>query len=624
MIPMTRWYERLRTRTAAMVHDALMVPLAWLFAYWVRFNLESIPPPFFEAALQTIPLVLAVCSGFYWWFGLYRGVWHFASLPDLLRILKAVTAATATVFLLLFFVNRLADMPRSVPLLFWGLQLALLAGPRLFYRWLKDRRLTLNSAQRVLIVGAGRAGEMLVRDMLRDPARTYQPIAFVDDRPHRQGSAIHEVPIRGTAEHIPALVSHLGIDLILLAIPSATARQMQRLVEYCEQAACPFRTVPPLDSLMSGQVRIDQLRAVSIEDLLGRQPVALDWDSLRAGLVGRRILVTGAGGSIGAELCRQLLHAGVERLILVDHSELNLYQLEMEITKREGGFRHVRALIDVTDQIAVDALFARERPQVVFHAAAYKHVPMLENQLRVAVRNNVAGTRIVAEAAADHQCERFVLISTDKAVNPANVMGATKRVAEIICQQFATDSSTRFVTVRFGNVLGSTGSVVPLFQHQIAQGGPVTVTDPEVERFFMTIPEACQLIMQAAVLGNGGEIFVLDMGEPVKIGFLAEQMIRLFGFEPGREIAIEIIGLRPGEKRFEELFYTNETTVTTQHPKIRMAQSVAPAQVGNQLALLEQALAAQDEAKMRCCLQALVPNWDQAPQDCTEQACINS
>jgi len=569
---MTPWLDRLRSRTAAFAHDLLMVPAAWLLAFWTRFNLEHIPPEYFTTAVRMLPVVVLLAGLMYWLFGLYRGVWRFASLPDLVRILKAVAATTLAVVLVLFIINRSEHLPRSVPPLFFVFQLLLLAGPRLLYRWLKDHRLSLGSGTRVLIVGAGRAGEMLVRDMRRAGARHYEPVAFVDDKLRRHGAEIHGVPIRGGTELIPRLTRELAIDLILLAVPSASAAEMEELVRLCEGTGKPFRTVPKLESLMTGQVSINQLRPVSIEDLLGRNPVTLDWNGLRAGLAGRVVLVTGAGGSIGSELCRQVVAAGPRRLLLLDNSEYNLYRIEQEFAERGDAPELGRYLLDVGDRTGVDALFERERPQIVFHAAAYKHVPLLEDQVRAAVRNNVLGTGVVADSAHRHHCERFVLISTDKAVNPANVMGATKRAAEILCQGLAAHSPTRFMTVRFGNVLGSAGSVVPLFQRQIERGGPVTVTDADVERYFMTIPEACQLIMQAAVIGAGGEIFVLDMGEPVKISHMAEQMIRLAGREPGRDIAIRYIGLRPGEKRFEELFYDAESLTATVHPKIRVAR----------------------------------------------------
>jgi FlaA1/EpsC-like NDP-sugar epimerase len=604
--------DRLRSRSAAFVHDLLTIPASWLLAYWLRFNLDRIPPDFVTGALQSLPWVILMQGSIYWFFGLYRGVWRFASLPDLVRITQAILTGTAVIVVMLFIANRSALIPRSVPVLYLGLQLLLLAGPRLIYRWLKDHRLNLTAGQRVLIVGAGRAGEMLARDMLRDPHRAYFPLGFVDDKLRRQGAEVHGVPVLGSTESIPEIVERLGIDLLMLAIPSATAREMRRLVELCEHTGVTFRTVPELRSLMTGQVSISQLRPVSIEDLLGREPIQLDWSAIHGGLAGRDILVTGAGGSIGSELVRQLAAAGPARLILLDNGEFNLYRIEMELRESHPDLRFSRHLLDVTDARAVVALLRDERPGIVFHAAAYKHVPLLEDQLRAAVRNNVMGTRIVAEAAAASGCERFVLISTDKAVNPTNVMGATKRVAELLCQTLDGVSGCRFITVRFGNVLGSAGSVVPLFQRQIERGGPVTVTHPDIERFFMTIPEASQLIMQAAVIGAGGEIFVLDMGEPIKIRYLAEQMIRLSGHEPGTDIAIEYVGLRPGEKLFEELFYASESLVATRHPKIQVARrgtGLTRAEIEQGLEALRRSAESADPAGMLGAFGCLLPGW---------------
>jgi len=606
------WVDRLRSRAVAFTHDLATVPVAWLLAYWLRFNLGEIPGLFLERSLLTLPLVMLIQGAVFWSFGLYRGVWRFASMPDLVRIGKGVLTGTALVFFALFAFDRMHGVPRSVPVLYLVLQMFLLAGPRLIYRWLKDHRLALRDGQRVLIVGAGRAGEMLARDMLRDSHLSYIPVAFVDDKLRRRGSDVHGVQIRGATSDIPELADSLGVDLILLSIPSASTREMQRLVDLCEQAGKPFRTVPQLQNLMTGQVSINQVRPVSIEDLLGRNPVQLDWEGIRNALVDRVILVTGGGGSIGAELCRQIATSRPRRLLVADNSEYNLYRIEMEL---QGTHPHVEIdcrLLDVADVTAVSALFRREHPQVVFHAAAYKHVPLLERQMRAVVRNNVLGTEVVARAADEFKCEEFVLISTDKAVNPTNIMGATKRIAEILCQTLGAESQTRFETVRFGNVLGSAGSVVPLFRSQIERGGPVTVTHPEIERFFMTIPEACQLIMQAAAIGRGGEIFVLDMGEPVKISYLAEQMIRLSGKLPGEDIAIEYVGLRPGEKLFEELFYESEDLAETSHPKIRVARRgspQAPDVFRAQLEKLSAATNACDDVALRAELRALLPEW---------------
>ncbi|MTW19474.1 polysaccharide biosynthesis protein [Allochromatium palmeri] len=613
---MNPFVDRLRSRTAAFTHDLLSIPVAWMLAYWLRFNLDTVPPEFLHGALQALPWLIPIQAGVYWLFGLYRGVWRFASIPDLVRITKAVLVGTALVVVALFILNRSLHVPRSVPVLYFGVQLILLAGPRLLYRWLKDHRLNLSSGQRVLIVGADRAGDLLARDLLRDPSRAYFPVGFVDDTLRRQGGEVQGLPVLGSSSAIPEIVHERDIELIMLAVSGASAREMRRLVELCEQTGRPFRILPALRGILAGEVDFHQLRPVSIEDLLGREPVALDWREIHAGLAGRDILITGAGGSIGSELVRQLAAAGPARLILVDNGEFNLYRIEMELSETHPELPIARHLLDVTDATAIAALFRDERPAIVFHAAAYKHVPLLEDQPRAAVKNNVFGTRRVAEAAAASGCERFVLISTDKAVNPTNVMGATKRLAEMLCRDLDSRSDCRFITVRFGNVLDSAGSVVPLFRRQIEHGGPVTVTHPKIERFFMTIPEASQLIMQAAVIGDGGEVFVLDMGEPIKIRYLAEQMIRLSGREPGEDIAIEYVGLRPGEKLYEELFHDSEVLIATRHPKIRSARQtngLSSQTLGERLGRLEHGLASAEPEAIRLSLRELLPEWRPGP-----------
>jgi len=602
-------FDRLRRSSVIFVHDSLMVPVAWLGSYWLRFNLGVIPADYLSRAIQVLPLVIVLQALAYYLFGMYRGVWRFASLPDLVRILKAVAAGTAMAIGTLFLLFRMEEVPRSIALLYPLILIILLSGPRFLYRWTRDHKLYLNTGRRVLIVGAGQAGEYLVRDLLRMRGHEYLPVAFVDDKARRHGQDLHGVPVVGACDAIPEVVERLDIELIMLAVPSAKAAQMRRLVELCERSGVPFQTVPPLDALMSGKVSINELREVSIEDILGRDPVSLDWEGIRQGLTGKTILVTGAGGSIGSELCRQIATLEPARLVLMENSEYNLYALELELQQQFPGVRLAARLGDVRDQPKVEQLFAEQQPDVVFHAAAYKHVPMLEQQLREAVYNNILGTRNVALAADRHGCSEFVLISTDKAVNPANVMGATKRVAEIFCQNLNSRSATRFITVRFGNVLGSAGSVVPLFRKQIRAGGPVTVTHPEMERYFMTIPEAAQLILQAGVLGKGGEIFVLDMGEPVKIQYLAEQMIRLSGKEPHKDIPIVHSGLRPGEKLYEELFHEQEKLEKTGHEKIFLARyrEVDWDRLEASLNAMESACQAFDNGRLLGLLSGLVP-----------------
>ncbi len=610
MSRLRQWTARLRNRWAAFVHDLAMVPAAWLGAYWLRYNLDAIPPDLLRTGLGALAVVVPVQAAAYWWFGLYRGVWRFASIPDLMRILRAVVVGVALSMLALFAVTRLGGVPRSVPVLYGLLLFAGLSGPRFLYRWWKDHRAGIvRGGERVLIVGAGRAGEMLVRDLVRDPQRRYEPVGFVDDDPAKRGREIHGVRVLGGVDELPRVAERTAAEAVIVAMPSARARDMRRVVARCEETGLPVRTVPRLEDLMAGRVSVSSLRALTIEDVLGREPVRLDWDAISRGLSGRRVLVTGGGGSIGSELCRQLAGLGPARLVVVDHSEHNLYEIDRELRARFPQLVLSCRLADVTDTAAVERVFARERPEVVFHAAAYKHVPMLEGMPREAARNNVLGTRVVAEAADRHGAERFVLVSTDKAVNPTNVMGASKRVAEMVCTALAARSRTRFVTVRFGNVLGSAGSVVPLFREQIEQGGPVTVTHPEVERYFMTIPEACQLIMQAAVMGEGGEIFVLEMGEPVRIRDLAEQMIRLAGRVPGEDVEIVYTGLRPGEKLREELFHEEEGLAPTSHPKILLARhrAVEPDALDRALAELDAACGRCDEMAVLGVLKALVP-----------------
>jgi FlaA1/EpsC-like NDP-sugar epimerase len=565
------WLNRLRSPAVAFVHDMLMVPVAWFGALWLRFNFEAIPQAFLQMATAWLPLVMGLQLAAFVYFGLYRGHWRFASMPDLVRIIKAVAVGGIAAMAIIFMFTRLEAMPRSLIPLYMLLLIFLLGGPRFLYRWFKERKLYMGTGKRVLIVGAGRGGEMLVRDMLRDPD-SLQPVAFVDDDPRKRGIDIHGVRVAGSCALIPALVDELDIDMIIIAMPSASSRQIRYVVELCESAHVAFRMLPKMADLIAGRVSTGALREVSIEDLLGRDPVSLDLPAIRAGLAGKCILISGGGGSIGSELCRQVARLAPARLVVLDHSEFNLYKIDFELNRHFPSIEIVSILGDVTDATTVEHVFDQHRPAVVLHAAAYKHVPLLEPQVREAIHNNVVGTKTIADAASRFGCEIFVMVSTDKAVNPANIMGASKRIAEIYCQNLSQHSSTRYITVRFGNVLGSAGSVVPLFMEQIQQGGPVTVTHPEITRYFMTIPEASQLILQAGVMGKGGEIYVLDMGQPVKIIYLAEQMIRLSGLEPGKDIEIKFTGLRPGEKLYEELFHEKEALVSTAHSKILLAK----------------------------------------------------
>lgn len=604
-----------RSRTTIFLHDLCMIPLAWFGAYWLRFNLQQIPDDFFYPALLFLPLVMAIQVTLFWVFGLYRGVWRFSSLPDLIRIGKAVLAGIFLIASALFLYDRLAGVPRSVVPLYVLTLFSLLSVPRLVYRFWKERAFVDRIGRRALIVGAGAAGEMLIRDLLATPDSGYVPVVFADDNPAKFRREIRGIRVAGNIGQIPALVKQWDIEVVLIAVPSASDAQMRRIVEVCEACNVEFKTLPSVKELLSGAVAKNALRSVSIEDILGRTPIKLDWTGIKSHLHGKTVLVTGGGGSIGSELCKQLARTQPRKLIVFDQCEFNLYKIDAELQRRFPELPRAAVLGDVADPVAVQRAIREHAPEIVFHAAAYKHVPLLQNQVREALHNNLIGTKILAEAAIAAGVARFVLISTDKAVNPTNVMGATKRAAEILCQNLDRQGNTRFTTVRFGNVLDSAGSVVPLFREQIQAGGPVTVTHPDITRYFMTIPEACQLIMQAETIGQGGEVFVLDMGEPVKISYLAEQMIRLSGKQPGTDIKIEYVGLRPGEKLYEELFHEQEQLLATGHEKLRLAKAriYDSAEWSQQIEALQQACACRDSAALLADLQRLVPEFECRP-----------
>lgn len=551
--------------------DMLMIVIAWYTGFLCGNNLEA-PPPSLH---QILPYVVILQSTLFYLCGFYRGIWRFASIPDLIRIIKAVVYGIVIVSVLLPFLDTSEGLPKTTVILYGFFLILCLSAPRILYRWLKDYRSVFLTGERVLIVGAGNAGESLARDLKRVSRNKYLPAGFVDDQRHLKGKEIHGVRVFGTSASIPKLVKKLNIQLVFIATPSATSRQMRHIVQFCEQAQVPFRTLPGIKELAEGRVSINELREVSLDDLLGREQVDLTWDKVRNSIHEKVILVTGGGGSIGAELCHQIAAQQPAELIVIDNSEFNLYQVQMKLSKRYPHLKLSPYLNSVTDKEAIHLIIHKHRPFIVFHVAAYKHVPLLENHVRVAIYNNIIGTRIVADSSAENDVNTFVLISTDKAVNPTNIMGATKRGAEMICQSYNKHSKTNFVTVRFGNVLDSAGSVIPLFRQQLKHGGPLTVTHPEMTRFFMTIPEACQLILQAASIGENGEILVLDMGDPVKIDYLAEQLIKLSGKIPNEDILIKYIGLRPGEKLYEELFYREEELSDTIHPKIRKGQAKA-------------------------------------------------
>lgn len=591
-----------------------MIASAWVLAILLRYGW-----PLEEEVVNTfwivLPIVIITQSWIIGYQGLHQGIWRFTSLPDLTVILRSVIIGSLAIVLILVLVNRLDTIPRS-SLLFYPLLLTFLLGlPRLLYRLWHEHSLhfllATNTRKKVLILGAGTLGDRLVRDMLRNPHLGYQPIGFLDDNRRLYGGKVQGIPVLGGIEQLQTLVYSLQIELIIIAVNSATEPQMRRIVEQCEHCQIPFHILPK-DNLVTEQIPLQSLRDVAIEDLLGREKVELDWHKLQEGICQQVILVSGGGGSIGAELCQQIARLSPSALIVIERCEFNLYQVEMQLRQTHPDCPLHAYLGDITDAKLVDVLLKRHQPNLVFHAAAYKHVPLLQGQGREAIRNNVLGTQILAEAVARQGCRTFIMISTDKAVNPTNVMGATKRAAEIFCQTMNGRTATRFVTVRFGNVLGSAGSVVPLFKTQIANGGPVTVTHPDITRYFMTIPEACQLILQAAIMGQGGEIFVLDMGKPIKIRYLAEQMIRLAGKIPDKDLEIIYTGLRPGEKLDEELFHCEEKRGQTPHPKVLLAAHRNPdlPVLQTHWELLRKSCENYEETNMLRILSQIVPEWD--------------
>ncbi len=598
-------------RAGVFLHDILMIPAAWYLAYWLRFNLGTIPENSLQVATLMLPVVILCQSLSYFVFGLYRGIWRFASLYDFIRIGKSVYVGALIATLVIFAITGMQHVPRSVIPLYMILLFVLLGGNRALYRSFKDQRMQAGGGKRVLIIGAGESAQMLARDMLQQVQGEYLPVGMIDDNPDKLNREIHGIQVLGGFEDIPDVTEKQSVDLIVIAIPSLSTARMQRLVGICESAGVAFKTLPRLEDMISGQVTVNAIQEVSIEDLLGREKVELDRATMRAGLSGKVIMVTGAGGSIGTELCRQVAGFAPETLIVYERSEFNLYRIQTELENRYPQLNLVTALGDVCDRHALESVLERHRPDMVFHAAAYKHVPLLQAHPAEAVKNNIVGTQVTAEAASQFDCDKFVFISTDKAVNPTSILGATKRAGEIYCEGMNAVSSTRFITVRFGNVLGSDGSVVPLFREQIRAGGPLTVTHPDMTRYFMTIREACQLILQASVVEQEGGIYVLDMGEPVRIDYLAEQMVRLSGKEPGKDIEIQYVGLRPGEKLYEELFYDDEVKESTRNNKVfRARHAVADWRLVRQVvARLEQSHDTAGDREIKRMLVELVPQY---------------
>lgn len=556
---------------AAFTFDVCAAGGAWLLAFWLRFNFDT-PAEFHGVAVGSLLWVLPLFATLFYFFGLYQGLWRFASITDLQHLLGAVfVGALLTSTVVAIF--KVPLIPRSVLVLHPLLLSVIMGGTRFAYRSWKEHRVygpAKLRGQPVLILGAGEAADSLLREIHR--SGQWYAVAIVDDNPGRAGRRLRGLPIMSPIENIGLIAENLGAKHAIIAMPNARPAQRRRATEVASAAGLTVMTVPSYDDLLSGRLSVSSIRKVELEDLLGREAVSLDDNGVHDLLGGNVVLVTGAGGSIGSELCRQIARFKPSRLVLVDASEFALYSIGEELSVSHPSLQCQSWAADVRDKERVEEIFAQEQPVVVFHAAAYKHVPLMESvNAWQAVRTNALGTLTVARAALEAQVRKFVLISTDKAVNPTNVMGATKRLAERLCLAVNNMGVTRFVIVRFGNVLGSNGSVIPKFREQIAQGGPVTVTHPDIVRYFMTIPEAAQLVLQAGLMGQGGEIFVLEMGDPVRIVDLARDMIRLSGFSED-EVKIEFTGLRPGEKLYEELLADDEATQQTPHPKLRIAR----------------------------------------------------
>jgi FlaA1/EpsC-like NDP-sugar epimerase len=561
-----------RKRLVVMMSDFVIIILAYVGAFLIRFEMQ-IPAAGVSKMIATLPLVLAVRFACFWYFGLYRGVWRFASIYDLYSIIKAVGVSSLLIVLSLFVGGGISGYPRSVFFIDGLLLLMLIGGLRFSYRLTKEvRYLHEDGGKRVLIVGAGAAGDSILREMLKNPSLGYRPVGLVDDDRGKWHSLIHNVKVLGGADRIKEFVNRHRVEEVIIAIPSATGRQMRRLVSECKGCGVVYKTLPGMSDIIDGTVKLKALREVNFEDLLGRPPVKLNAGGIEGYLSGKRVLITGCGGSIGSELVRQIVRFGPRSLILYDASEENLFNIQMELEHEIQFHEYHTVLGRVQNRLILERTFELYQPDVVFHAAAYKHVPMLEVNPWEAVFNNILASRLLMDSALAYSVDRFVLVSTDKAVHPTNVMGTSKRVTELLMQSMWQDA-TRFMAVRFGNVVGSSGSVVPLFKRQIERGGPVTVTDAEVTRYFMSIPEAAQLILQAGAMGQGGEIFLLEMGTPVRIVDLARDLIRLMGKEPGLDIEIEFTGLRPGEKLYEELLTGGEDVVRTQHERIMVLRS---------------------------------------------------
>ncbi len=622
-------HRRIVVTLISLLHAALANYLAFIIRFEAIFSLSSL-----RQFLMYLPLLVGIRLVFFIRCGLYKGLWRYASVSDLIKIVTSTTLGSIIFLLTIHYLIGDAEYPRSIVVLDWLLFIIISGGNRLFVRVFKEYMFHETLRKRILIIGAGDAAEMIVREMKTNPEYAYEPIGFIDDDPQKEGLTIHDVPILGTSSIIPEIIRKHNPDEILISVPTDTPKIIKEIYESCKSLAIPIKKLPGIGDLLDGNISvaarlgqrlvnagvvtesqieealalqkreggrlgeklvklghvteerliaflnkqygISQMKPISLADFLQREPVNTDISEVRDFINGKSVMVTGAGGSIGSELCRQIIKYHPSDLVLLDRYENSTYETDLELRAEKHQCRISTIIGDVQDTTYLEYIFSTYGPRIIFHAAAYKHVPLMEHNPIEAVKNNIFGTKNLIDAAARHCAESFVLISTDKAVNPTSIMGATKRIAEFLTVHMNSSCATKFSTVRFGNVLGTNGSVIPIFKEQLRKGGPLTVTHPEIKRYFMLIPEAVQLVLIAAAAGNGGELFVLDMGEPIKIVDLAENFIRLSGFVPHREIRIKFTGLRPGEKLYEELFDKSERIIPTSHKKLMMAVPEVP------------------------------------------------
>ena len=567
---MLAYLRQIRDKLKLLLIDAIILAVMPLVALLLRFE-GVVPAAEFDTFRVCLPWMVLISLAIFYFYGMYHRIWHYARIRDLIAIIGAITLSQAMVFLIISMAA--IPVPRSVIILTWVLTICAVGASRLAYKVNLDLVTeSQGDRKKLLIVGAGDAGAMLVRELEQKMTASICIVGFVDDDVKKLKGRLAGFPILGTISEIPKVVQEHKIDKIVIAIPSADGDTIRHIAMQCRKTGAKVRIMPGIYEMMTDEVGMGEMREIRLEDLLRRDPIHLDFAKITNYIAGKTVLITGAGGSIGSEISRQISRVGAKEIILLGRGENSIYEIHQELKRKFPEQTYHTVIANITDKDRMERIFKRFQPEVVFHAAAHKHVPLMEIQPEEAIKNNVFGTRNVAELADENHAEIFVLISTDKAVNPTSVMGATKRTAELVLQEINQHSKTKFVTVRFGNVLGSRGSVVPLFEKQIAAGGPVTVTHKEMTRFFMTIPEAVQLVLQAGSQAEGGEVFLFDMGKPVKIKDMAEDLIRLHGLIPGEDIQIIYTGLRPGEKLYEELLTNEEGTTSTKHKKIFRAQ----------------------------------------------------